>query len=101
MNKKSGKSTAAVGENIVLLRRQNVLLEVIAAATARLMQLAEQENKLNQPPRRVADPHGLCAYVDRQLTEDTFARILASSTEGPIRDTNSGTKKAADTGGDN
>ena len=96
LNEERNQQHAAV---MAQLTRQNDLLEVIALSTARMAELAEEQNRLAGEARRVADTHGLSKRIKQLLDRDTITRTLAGSTDGPDNDeANSGTTDVHDTG---
>jgi len=63
-----------------LLARQNQLLEVIAKSTARLMPIADAENRKAGESRVVKDPHGLRKDVEALLTRMQMEETLLHET---------------------
>lgn len=77
---------AAGDQMLALLTRQTELLEVIAHSCARLMQIADRENRYSGNARRMPDALGLRPAVEKALTRDAMLRTLITNHDGSAHD---------------
>lgn len=61
---------------VATLTQHTELLEIIALSVARLMMIADHENRLAGEARTVPDPHGLRRDVEKLLTRNAMNKTL-------------------------